>query len=153
MPTASLSSLGLGTAMAYISQTVIDDASPNYHRLCGAPALTICDTRGMGDEKNGGPNFLRAWRKFNKLSQAQLAEKVGTNQNMIAYLEDGERALNAKWLRRLSAALDTTPGMLLDHDPTQLDADVIDIWSKADERQRRQLSEIAKTIVRTGTND
>lgn len=123
------------------------------HSLCGADSFTICDNRRMGDEKNAGPNFLRAWRKHKGLSQAELAEKVGTNQNMIAYLEEGERALSAKWLRRLSAALDTTPGMILDHDPAQLDADIIDIWTHADERQRRQLSEIAKTIVRTGTND
>lgn len=153
MPTASLKSFGFGSSMAHISQNVIRDASPIYHRLWGASDFTICDTPVMGDEKNGGPNYLRAWREFRKLSQAQLADAVGTNQNMIAYLEGGDRALSAKWLRRLSVALDTTPGMLLDHDPHQLDADVIDIWAHASDRQKRQLSEIAKTLLRTGTND
>lgn len=105
------------------------------------------------DDKNGGPNHLREWRTFRKLTQEQLAERVGTNPNMIQYLETGERGLSAKWLRRLAPALETTPGMLLDHDPHQLDADIIDIWAHAGVRERRQLSEIAKTIVRTGTND
>lgn len=107
----------------------------------------------MDSDKNGGPNFLRAWRMHRKMTQEQLAEAVGTNANMIQYLETGERGLSAKWLRRLAPALDTTPGMLLEHDPDQLDADVLDIWAHGDLRQKRQLSEIAKALLRTGTHD
>lgn len=138
--------------MPLISHTVIDCATPDYHRLCGARLLTKCDTARMSD-KNAGPNYLRAWREFRKLSQAELAESVGTNQNMIAYLESGERGLSAKWLRKLAPALKTTPGHLLDHDPREMDADIIDIWMHADARQRRQLSDVAKAIVRTGTDN
>lgn len=104
-------------------------------------------------EKNGGPNYLRAWRLFRKKTQEQLAEIVGTTQHQIAFLENGDRALSAKWLRRLAPALETTPGMLLDHDPTTLDNDIIDIWAHADSREKRQISDIAKAIVRTGTDD
>ena len=104
------------------------------------------------DDKNGGPNYLRAWRTFKKLTQEQLAEAVGTNANMIQYLETGERGLSAKWLRRLAPALDITPGLLLDHDPSELDSDVIEIWTHASAREKRQLSEIAKTLVKTGTD-
>ena len=107
----------------------------------------------MDSDKNAGPNHLQAWRLFRKMTQAELAEKVGTNQNMIGYLENGERGLSAKWLRRLAPALKTTPGMLLDHDPSELSADILDIWGSADVRQRRQIADIAKTIVRTGTDD
>jgi transcriptional regulator with XRE-family HTH domain len=104
-------------------------------------------------DKNAGPNHLKAWREFRGMSQAALAERVGTNQNMIGYLESGERGLSAKWLRKLAPALNTTPGHLLDHDPTEMDADIIDIWMHADQRQRRQLSDIARTLIRTGTDD
>ena len=104
------------------------------------------------DDKNGGPNHLAAWREYRKLTQAALANMVGTNANMIGYLESGERGLSAKWLRRLAPALDTTPGMLLDHNPLDLSADVIDIWSHADLRQKRQLSDIARALVKDGTN-
>lgn len=136
-----------------MSQIVTSDATPIFHRLCGAGCFTNCDTAGMADnDKNGGPNHLKAWRLFRGLTQEQLAELVETNANMIGYLESGERGLSAKWLRRLAPALDTTPGMLLDHDPRELDSDVIDIWAHADRRQKSQISEIAKTIVRTGTN-
>jgi transcriptional regulator with XRE-family HTH domain len=110
-----------------------------------------CDTAGMESaDKNGGPNYLRAWRLYRELTQEDLAERVGTNANMIQYLETGERGLSAKWLRRLAPALDTTPGMILEHDPRELDADVLDIWVNASERERRQIAEIAKALVKTG---
>lgn len=107
----------------------------------------------MAENKNAGPNHLQAWRLYRKLTQAELAEKVETTQHQIAYLESGERGLSAKWLRRLAPALNTTPGMLLDHDPNELSADILDIWGSADLRQRRQLIDVAKAIVRTGTDD
>jgi transcriptional regulator with XRE-family HTH domain len=151
MPTASVSSLGVGVAMSLISQSVIRNASPHFHILCGEVDFTECDTALMETDKNGGPNFLRVWRVYRKLTQEQLAELVGTNANMIGYLEAGERGLSAKWLRKLAPALETTPGMILDHDPNDLDSDVIDIWARADVRQKSQISEIAKTITRTGT--
>lgn len=126
----------------------------NYHSLCVAENAALAQMFAMDSyAKNGGPNFLRNWREYRRLSQAELAERVGTNANMIHYLETGERALSAKWLRRLSPALDTTPGMLLDHDPSELDADILDIWGSASSRQKRQISEIARTLLKTGTND
>jgi transcriptional regulator with XRE-family HTH domain len=108
----------------------------------------------MGErDSNGGPNHLRAWREFRGLSQEELAEKAGTSHQVIGYLERGRTQLSAKWLRKLAPALDTTPGMLLDHDPTMLSADVIDIWTHATEREKRQIADIARTLVRTGTDD
>lgn len=129
-------------------------ASPIYHALCGALDISFRDTRLMDEQaKNGGLNYLKAWRTFRKMTQDQLAEKVGTTQHQIAFLENGDRALSAKWLRRLAPALETTPGMLLDHDPNDLDSDIIDIWAHAGNRERRQISDIARAIIRTGTDD
>lgn len=102
-------------------------------------------------DSNGGRNHLKAWREYRKLSQAELAEKVGTSHQVIGYLERGRTALSAKWLRLIAPVLETTPGMLLDHDPEDLSADVIDIWSRADLRQKRQIADIARTL--TGTDD
>lgn len=151
MLAASTSSLGVGSCISRLSQIVTCDASPHFHNLCVPPSVTECDIGRMDSDKNGGPNYLRAWRLFRELTQEQLAELVGTNANMIQYLETGERGLSAKWLRRLAPALETTPGMLLDHDPAELDSDIIDIWSHSDRRQQRQITEMAKTLIRTGT--
>lgn len=125
----------------------------NCHSLCVNPNRLVCDDLQMDDQdKNGGPNYLREWRQFRGMTQQQLAEAVGTNANMIQYLESGERGLSAKWLRRLAPILDTTSGMILDHDPHTLDSDIIEIWATASNREKRQIADVAKAIVRTGTD-
>jgi len=154
MPVASHSAFAEGVSIPCLSHIVGGGASPDFHSLCGEITLAICDNLDMEpDNKNGGPNFLRAWRLYRQMTQEQLAEAVNTSANMIQYLETGERGLSAKWLRRLAPALDTTPGLLLEHDPHQLDSDIIEIWAHAGTRERRQISDIARTILRTGTND
>jgi transcriptional regulator with XRE-family HTH domain len=125
----------------------------NYHNLCVRPNRRFCDDLQMEDQdKNGGPNYLREWRMFRRMTQQQLADAVGTNANMIQYLESGERGLSAKWLRRLAPVLDTTSGMILDHDPHTLDSDIIEIWATASNREKRQIADIAKAIVQPGTD-
>lgn len=153
MPTA-IRSACVGALIAPVSHTEIICATAFYHALCGERCIPECDNLLMDKQtKNGGPNHLKAWRLFRKLTQDQLAEKVGTTQHQIAFLENGDRGLSAKWLRRLAPELDTTPGMLLDHDPNALDSDIIDIWAHAGTRERRQLSDIARTLLKTGTTD
>lgn len=141
---------------APLSQIVTLNSSPQFHNLCGdtfADEWQIVSMDGDSTDKNGGPNYLQAWREFRGLTQEGLAALVKTNANMIGYLEKGERGLSAKWLRRLAPALDTTPGMILDHDPHTLDSDIIEIWATASTRHKRQLAEIARTIIKTGTDD
>lgn len=139
---------------AALSQIVTKKASPQSHILCGDIIDAEWQFVSMDDqtEKNGGPNFLRAWREYRQMTQEELAAKVKTNANMIGYLEKGERGLSAKWLRRLAPALDTAPGMILDHDPHLLDDDIVEIWMTSSTRQKRQLAEIARTILKTGTD-
>jgi transcriptional regulator with XRE-family HTH domain len=154
MPVASRSSRGEGVSISGKSQIVIRSASPKHHSLCGASEFTICDNQAMPEEtdKNGGPNYLQAWREFRGMTQAELAAAVGTNQNMIGYLEAGDRGLSAKWLRRLAPALRTQPGFILEHDPRKLPTDIIEIWINATDQERRQLVNLAKAIVKTGTD-
>lgn len=87
------------------------------------------------------------------MSQAELADAVGTNANMIGYLEGGERGLSAKWLRRLSGPLKTNPGFILEHDPRTLPTDIVEIWINASTEERRQLVNVVQAIVRTGTDN
>ena len=137
--------------MTAISQIVSYEATPFYHNLCVEDFPTFAQSVIMeADDKNGGPNHLKAWREFVGLTQADLAAAVGTNANMIGYLESGERGLSAKWLRRLAPALKTTSGMLLEHDPRDLDSDIWEIWANADNRTKRQISEVAKALIAAG---
>lgn len=123
------------------------------HSLCVSPTRHVCDDLQVDDQdKNGGPNYLREWRIFRGLTQQQLADAVDTNANMIQYLESGERGLSAKWLRRLAPVLNTTCGMILEHNPNDLDSDIIEIWATASNREKRQIADIAKAVLRNGTD-
>lgn len=75
----------------------------------------------VGKTKTEAANHLRAWREHAKLTQQQLAEKVGSKASVISELESGKIQLSAKWLRVLAPHLGTTPGFLLDHAPDELD--------------------------------
>lgn len=97
------------------------------------------------------PNHLRAWRKFNKMTQQELADAVGTAKSVISDLERGVVQLNDKWLRRLAPVLKTQPGHILDYDPEDLDSDIIDIWSRIDPSDKPQAVRILRAL--TGTNN
>lgn len=97
-------------------------------------------------------NHLRAWREFRKMTQEQLAEKAGTDKGVISLLEGGHRGLSDKWLRRLAPILGTQPGHLLDHDPADLDNDIIDIWTRIADGDREQAIRVLRSFVKTGTN-
>ncbi|HEY2050459.1 MAG TPA: helix-turn-helix domain-containing protein [Caulobacteraceae bacterium] len=95
----------------------------------------------MTDDPNLGrrPNYLRAWREFRGLTQAQLAAVIGTEGSVISLLESGDQGLSNKWLRRLAAALDTVPSLLLDFDPGSLDSAILELWKELSEPARGRL--------------
>jgi transcriptional regulator with XRE-family HTH domain len=96
-------------------------------------------------------NNIRAWRDYRRMSQARLAELCDTKDNVISNLESGERQLTEKWLVKLAKALETTPGYLLDHDPNDLDTELIRAAQEAAKGgNRAQVLTILKTF--TGTN-
>lgn len=105
----------------------------------------------METEKNAGPNYLKAWREFRRMTQDDVAEKLGTTGAVISLLEEGKRGLSAKWLRRLAPVLHTTPGLLLDHDPHELPTDVLEIWASIPDDQRDQARRILDTFARQST--
>lgn len=100
------------------------------------------------DEESGNPrNYLKEWRHFRNLTQMQLAELVGTSGPMINHLENGQRALNHKWLVRLAPALKTSPGFILDHNPLDMPRDLFEIWNSGNEEERAQLVKVAEAII------
>lgn len=127
------------------------------NNLCVVAEISPWQIAGMdSDDKNGGPNNLRAWRMAKGLTQQELADRVvpKTTANMIQYLESGERGLSLKWLRRLADAMDMTVGHLADHMPEEVDGDVLDFWTrKMSADQKRQLAAIAEALAKTGTGD
>lgn len=146
---ASANSDGLrGFCIPHKSQIVILRSSAKTHNLCVEADQALSHTVSMSDDdKNGGPNHLRVWREFRGLTQAELAEAVNTNANMIGYLESGERSLSLKWLRRLAEPLDTNVGMLAQYNPYEIDRDLIEIWATVSNRDKAKIVEIAKLLA------
>ncbi len=98
-------------------------------------------------------NHLKAWREFRGLTQEELADRTGTTKAVISLLENGHRALSDKWLRKFGEALDVQPGHILDVDPNDLGSDIIDIWTRITDEDRKQAARILRTFLKTGTND
>lgn len=100
------------------------------------------------------PHFLREWRKFRKLTQDELAARVGTSKSVISDMERGQLQLSPKWARRIAPILETQPGHLLDHDPNDLDTDIIDIWAHIPDENKEQAAAMLRALVRrSGTHN
>lgn len=98
-------------------------------------------------------NHLRAWREFRGLTQAKLAEAVGTTGAVISLLESGDRGLGDKWLRKLAPVLGTRPGHLLEVDPTDTSTDVLDVWADIPEERRDQALQVLQTFRTPGSKE
>lgn len=88
------------------------------------------------------------------MTQQELADAVGTSKTVISEMERDHLQLSPKWLVRFAPVLRTQPGHIIDHDPEELDNDIIDIWAHIPNENRAQAAEVLKTFRRkTGTND
>lgn len=58
-------------------------------------------------------NRIRYLRKLRKLTQVELAERLGVSHSAIQKLETGIVDLDTKWMQQLSIALDVKPYELL----------------------------------------
>jgi len=58
-------------------------------------------------------NRISFYRKLRRISQTELAEKIGTTLNMMGKLERGDRTLDTDWLEKLGKALSVEPHLLI----------------------------------------
>lgn len=132
--------------------TIISDlnASRKIRGSLNAAVRCLAYYRGVEDAPL---NHLRAWRKHNRMTQQELADAVGTAKSVISDLERSVVQLSDKWLRRLAPALKTQPGYILDHDPSDLDTDIINIWAHIDVVDREQAARVLRSFMKTGTDD
>lgn len=97
-------------------------------------------------------NHLRAWREFRALTQAELAERVGTTDNVISLLESGGRRLSDKWLYKLAPALGTRPGFLLEFNPGDADLSILEAITEMDSTRKPEALRLLR-VFKTGTED
>lgn len=91
--------------------------------------------------------YLREWREYSGLSLAAAAAEAGTiNHTTLSRIERGLVPYNQDLLERLSTVYGCEPAELLMQDPTE-DANVVRLWERADEGQRKAIAAVAETIV------
>lgn len=105
---------------------------------------------GMARTSQYRRTFIREWRKHRKLTLERLAEAVDMTPSHLSMLERRERGYTQETLEKIAAALKTDVGSLLTRDPGQSD-ELEEVLKDAKPGQRRQIIEIAKTLLKTGT--
>jgi len=102
--------------------------------------------------RNAPRHFIRAWRKYHGLTQAQLAERIGIDRSYLSNIETGRRRYDQPFLEAAAEALRCEPADLIMRDPTEPEG-LWSIWDQLAPVERRQLVDIAKALKRTGTDD
>ena len=94
--------------------------------------------------------FIRQWRQHRELTLEKLAERMDMTASHLSMLERGLRGYTQETLEALAEALHTDVATLLMCDPTDAEA-IWSIWDQAKPSQRRQITEIARTLVKKGS--
>ena len=89
------------------------------------------------------PNFVQAWREHYHLTRKELAKRIGSTEENIRLLEEGQSTFSAKWQRRIADALKVGAGYL-HHHPDTLTKDVLTLIGIPEERQ-----ELASQVMET----
>lgn len=87
------------------------------------------------------PTYLRQWRKFRRLTQEQLAERVGMTAPTISQLENNKQGFTGETLAKMAQALGCSPAALLAYDPTEEDS-LWPIFEAADRLRGRDKQKI-----------
>ena len=96
------------------------------------------------------PTFIRQWREHRGLTLEQLAARIGTTHASLSRVERGLQPYNQPLLEAVANALQTDAASLLMRNPADPDG-IWSIWDKAKSGERRQIVEIAKTLLKTGS--
>jgi transcriptional regulator with XRE-family HTH domain len=99
-------------------------------------------------------HFIRAWRKYRRLTQEQLAERIEMTSGAISQLENGIINYTQPTLEAIAYALNCEPGDLLSRDPRTDDAvhDLRSILAKASATDQQKALRIIREMLGTGTD-
>lgn len=99
-------------------------------------------------------HFIRAWRKYRRLTQEQLAERAELTSGAISQLENGIINYTQPTLEALAYALNCSPGDLLSRDPRTDDAvaDLRAILATANIEDQQKAIRVLREMFGTGTD-
>lgn len=99
--------------------------------------------------------FIRRWREHRGLTLESLAARVGEKiggftHASLSRIERGLQPYSQPILEAIADALQTDEGSLLMRDPKDSEA-LWSIWDQASKVERELITNLAKTVRRTGT--
>lgn len=65
-------------------------------------------------------NHLRAWREYFRVTQQDIADRIGTDKTTISKLEAGKRSVSLKWLNDIARTMGIRPEDLLSPPPNDV---------------------------------
>jgi len=95
--------------------------------------------------------FFKEWREFRGLTQEQLAGRLETSVASISRIEKGTQPYTQDVLEALADTLMTDPASLIMRNPQEPEA-MWSIWDQAKQGERQLIEEIARSVVKTGTD-
>jgi transcriptional regulator with XRE-family HTH domain len=104
----------------------------------------------VGNPKNRRQHFIKQWRKHRELTQEQLANRLDTTKANISRIENLKQGYTQDFLEVCAKALNTDVASLLMRDPSDPEA-IWSIWERAKAGEKKQILEVAKALLRTGT--
>lgn len=85
----------------------------DYLELTGTPERTTVPHEVVGMVVKNNWNLVKAWRKYLRISQKDLASKAGVSQSAISQMERSCNLRDAT-IEKLAAALGIDPELLID---------------------------------------
>lgn len=95
-------------------------------------------------------SYIREWRLDRGLTLERLAERVGKTHATLSRIERGKQPYTQPLLEAIADALQTDPASLLMRNPSDPEG-IWSVWEKATPVKRRQIIEIAKTLLKTAS--
>jgi DNA-binding Xre family transcriptional regulator len=96
--------------------------------------------------------FIRQWREYRGLTLERLADRLGMTAGNLSQLERGNQGYTQNTLEALAHALQTDVASLLMRNPEDSEG-LWSLWDQAKPGERQMLVDIAKTVVKTGTDE
>ena len=103
-----------------------------------------------GKKREFKRTFIREWRQHRNLTLEQLADRIEMTPSLLSMLERGLRGYRQETLEAIADALQTDTGNLTMRNPQDNEA-IWSIWDHAKQGERQMITDIARTIVKTGT--
>lgn len=94
--------------------------------------------------------YLRAWRKFRKLSQEKASGLIGNDRSTLSKIEAGKVPYDQILLEAAADAYGCTPADLLMRDPASIPSVIFDEISKLPKEHQTHVMEIVGTFKKTG---